>query len=88
MGSEQQKLVMPLTILSAAILLFVVLFPYTPTPIATTMGKILAGVVLVFAGIPTLSTSVISSKVSDSSNDCSRLSLSYQLLDLICVRLC
>ncbi len=85
---ERPKMVVLLTILSAGILLFVVLYPYTPTPVATTMGKILVACVLVFAVVPASSTLAIHSTVTGFSKDCSRLFPSYQLLDLICVRLC
>ena len=85
---ERPKLVVLLTVLSAGVLLFVVLYPYTPTPIATTMGKILAACVLVFAVVPASSTLATNSTVTGFSKECPRLFPSYQLLDLICVRLC
>jgi hypothetical protein len=37
-----------LTLLCAGVLLFVVLFPYTPTPIATVIGKILVAAFVFF----------------------------------------
>ncbi|MBI4474853.1 MAG: hypothetical protein HY646_19430 [Acidobacteria bacterium] len=49
MKHRHQTIVKVLTILSAAALLFVVVFPYTPTPIALSIGKILVAVAVLSA---------------------------------------
>jgi hypothetical protein len=75
-----------LTVFCAATLLFVVLYPYTPTPIAEIMVKILVAVVVVFA-LVTAEPIAADSALSDFPREFSLLIPGYKLLDLICVRL-
>jgi len=87
MGENRQTLAVLLTTLCAGALLFVVLFPYTPTPIATTIGKILVTAVLVFASVTTSLALVITHKLFAFYQPAAPTPVNNELLDLICTRL-
>jgi hypothetical protein len=69
-----------------AAFLFVVLYPYTPTPIATSIGKILVGVILTFTSFAHALLTVPPDSVYPKAEFPARFP-SDTLLDLICVRL-
>jgi hypothetical protein len=87
MGRQHLTASKVLTILAAAALLFVVLFPYTPTPIALSISKIL---LTVFA----LSTTcvlfslilVFAANVSFFRENFSPRFYTFPILDLICLQ--
>jgi len=74
-----------LILVSAGALLFVVLFPYTPTPIATTIGKVL---VVVLCGLAIVcAKAVIVTRAFPTSPVASTSFLDTPgILKLICVR--
>lgn len=87
MEEQPQVLIKASIILIAATLLFVVLFPYTPTPVATTIGKILIAAIFVFAFVSILNAAVVSLTGLLLSNPPSRLLAANDILNFICVRL-
>jgi hypothetical protein len=87
MEHRQHALIKMSAVLSAAVLLFVVLFPYTPTPIALSISKILIAVAvlpaaLLFARLLALSIGTYASEKCPQ-----RFFSSDEILDLICLRL-
>ena len=68
-----------------AAFLFVVLYPYTPTPIATSIGKILVGAILAFTFFANTRLIVTADPVYAPPDSSFRPS--DTLLDLICSRL-
>ena len=86
MKLRHQRLQTTLAILSAAVLAFVVLFPYTPTPIGLSIDKILFAAVM-SADVP-VSLSVAPMVVRyDLQDTASRHYATSEIRDLICLRL-
>lgn len=75
------------TILAAAAFLFVVVFPYTPTPLALTISKILVAVTALLGGVLLSRAIDIAYRQYESFKESSSLFLADEILDLICLRL-
>ena len=86
MGCQPKTAAKALAILAAAALLFVVLFPYTPTPTALSISKILFAVLALSTSLLVSRTLVLPEKVCHSRASSSSPFRSYAILNLICVR--
>ena len=75
------------TLMGGAVLLFVVLFPYTPTPIALSIEKALVAVIVLGSCLLFTRTFPLSIGQHGFLNFSPRFSFSDHVLDLICVRL-
>ena len=87
MEQRPQALIKMSAVLSAAVLLFVVLFPYTPTPIALSISKILIAVTVLPAGMLFARMLTLSIGAYACPKCMKRLFSSDEILDLICLRL-
>jgi hypothetical protein len=85
MKHRHQRFLKALAILSSATLLFVVLFPYTPTPIGLSIDKILFAVLS--ADVPVSLAIAPSAPRYDSQASTSLHYPASEILDLICLRL-
>jgi len=88
MKARRQYLFALVTLFAAGVLLFVVLFPYTPTPIAVTIGKLLvAAVYIVLTIIGGLAMVVLALTLTYAATRSRIITPNFQIIDMICVRL-
>lgn len=88
MRAMHKYLFITVTLVAAGVLLFVVLFPHTPTPIAVTIGKLLvAAVHVVMAAIGGLAALVLVREFVYLAAPSLYLPPNLEIIDMICVRL-
>jgi hypothetical protein len=77
-----------LAVIAAAVLLFVVVYPYTPTPIALSISKtLIAAVVLLHTSVVMLGISISPNRTVFLDRTVFRLRYSLDIIDSTCSRL-